>query len=41
MKVVDGAITEQKSWILNHGIEIPLEITQLTGITPEIIQKRV
>lgn len=35
--------TEEKvsehQWVLNHGIEIPQVIQDLTGITPEIIEK--
>lgn len=35
--VRDGEITERKSWVLNHGIEIPANITEITGITSELI----
>lgn len=28
-----------KQWVLNNGIEIPEKITELTGITQEIIEK--
>lgn len=35
--VHDGAIVERKNWILNHGIEIPEKITELTGITQELV----
>jgi len=38
MLVKDGEIALRKSWILDNGIEIPEEITQLTGITNEIIK---
>jgi DNA polymerase III epsilon subunit-like protein len=37
--VRNGEITERKSWILNNGIQVPEEITQLTGITQELIEK--
>ena len=35
--VHDGQIVERKSWVLNHGIEIPANITEITGITNELI----
>jgi len=35
--VEKGEIKERKSWLLNHGIEIPELITELTGITKELI----
>lgn len=35
--VHDGEIVERKSWLLNHGIEIPENITAITGITKELI----
>ena len=35
--VHDGQIVERKSWVLNHGIEIPANITEITGITAELI----
>jgi len=34
-----GQIKERKSWILNHSIEIPEKITEITGITKELIDK--
>lgn len=36
--VVTGDQVEQKHWVLNNGIEIPEQITELTGITKEIIE---
>lgn len=38
MSVVAGEPANRMSWVLNHGIEIPEEITRITGITKEIIQ---
>jgi DNA polymerase III epsilon subunit-like protein len=39
IRVVDGEIMEEKSWMLNHGIEIPEVITGITGITKDIIDR--
>lgn len=39
MKVSNGEVVERKSWVLNHGIEIPENITAITGITKELIDK--
>lgn len=39
MTVSDGQVVERKSWVLNHGIEIPEKITEITGITKELIDK--
>ncbi len=36
-RVVNGEVTQQKRWVLNHGIEIPAEITAINGMTKEII----
>lgn len=36
-KVVDGVIVERKNWVLQNNIEIPAEITAITGITKELI----
>lgn len=35
--VEDGEIVERKNWLLNHGVEIPSDITQITGITKNLI----
>ncbi len=40
MQVIAGEPTERMSWILNYGIEIPEEITKITGITPELIAEK-
>lgn len=37
MLVVDGEVKEKKSWLLNHGIEIPEKITEITGITKALL----
>jgi DNA polymerase III epsilon subunit-like protein len=37
IQVQDGEVVDRKNWVLNHGIEIPEEITKITGITKEII----
>lgn len=37
IKVVDGEITERKSWLINHGIFLSEKTTQITGITDEMI----
>lgn len=37
MVVRDGEIVSRHSWLLNHGIEIPAKITEITGITKELI----
>lgn len=36
-KVVRGEITERRSWLLNHGIDIPEEITRITTIDKALI----
>ena len=36
MKISGDQIVEERSWVLNHGIEIPTVITEITGITKEI-----
>lgn len=38
-KVSNGQIVERKSWLLNHGIEIPEAITAINGITKEMIDR--
>jgi len=35
--VVDGDTVEKKSWLLNHDIEIPEKITELTTITKDLL----
>jgi DNA polymerase III epsilon subunit-like protein len=37
LHVKDGEIVKQKSWFLDHGIEIPELITNITGITKAMI----
>lgn len=37
MVIRDGEIVSRHSWLLNHGIEIPAKITEITGITKELI----
>lgn len=37
MKFEDGVMIEQKSWLLNHHIEIPPLITKITTITKSIL----
>lgn len=37
MVVREGQIVSRHSWLLNHGIEIPAKITEITGITKELI----
>lgn len=32
-------LISEHNWILNHGIEIPAKITEITGITKEIIDR--
>lgn len=39
MVVKNGEVIGRHSWILNNGIEIPAKITELTGITQEIVDK--
>jgi len=39
IKIVDGEAVEEKSWLLNHEIDIPEIITEITGITKETIEK--
>ena len=39
IKVVDAKEVVKKSWLLNHKIEIPEKITEITGITKEIVDK--
>lgn len=35
----DGKITEEQTWMLNHNIDIPPVITEITGITKADIDK--
>ena len=37
--IVDGESVERKSWLLNHDIEIPEKITELTTITKDLLDK--
>lgn len=37
MKIVDGEVVTKKNWILNHGVEIPENITEITTITQEMV----
>jgi DNA polymerase III alpha subunit (gram-positive type) len=37
LKVVKGEKVSEHSWILNHKMEIPEVITQITGITKELV----
>lgn len=37
MLVRDGIVVESKNWMLNHGIKVPANITQITGITQEMV----
>lgn len=37
LKIKNGEVVDRRSWFLNHGIEIPLEITKINGITKEMI----
>jgi len=37
MKIVDGETIEKKNWLLNHGIEVPPNITEITTITTEMV----
>lgn len=39
MVVRDGIIINRHSWLLNHGIQIPEKITEITGITNALIEK--
>jgi DNA polymerase III epsilon subunit-like protein len=39
MIVDDGVVVDQLQWMLNHNIEIPEKITEITGITKAIIDK--
>lgn len=39
VKVVENEIVEEKGWLLNHDIEIPEIITEITGITKAMILK--
>lgn len=39
MVVDNGATIEEKSWLLNHGKDIPEEIVRITGITKELIDR--
>jgi len=36
--IIRGDEVERKHWVLNHGIEIPEKIVEITGITQEIIE---
>lgn len=35
----DGKVTAEYNWILNHGVQIPPEITKINGITQEMVDK--
>lgn len=37
--VYKGEITQRKSWLLNHQMEIDPKITEITGITKELLDK--
>lgn len=39
MVIKDGQTASTHKWILNHGIEIPAKITEITGITKEDIDR--
>ena len=39
MRFMDGLLMEQESWILNHQIQVPAHITEITGITQEMCDK--
>jgi DNA polymerase III epsilon subunit-like protein len=39
MEIRDGEVVATHKWILNHGIEIPAKITEITGITKEDIDR--
>lgn len=39
IKVVDGETVEKKSWLLNHNIEIPEHITEITTIDKALLDK--
>ncbi len=36
-KVIDEKVVEKKRWVLNHNIEISQEITNINGMTKEIL----
>lgn len=36
--VENGEVVNRRAWVLNHGIEIPEKITELTGITKAIVE---
>lgn len=38
VKVVDGSITDKKQFFINPGISIPATITEITGITDDMIR---
>lgn len=38
MEVVKGEVIARHTWVLNNEVEIPEVITQITGITKELIQ---
>lgn len=38
VRVVDGVTVEEKSWLLNHPIEVPEKITAINNITTEMIR---
>lgn len=40
MQVIAGTPSERMSWVLDHKIEIPAKIVELTGITPELVAEK-
>jgi len=39
LTIIDGEIVDRRSWLLDHGVEIPEYITEITGITKDLIDK--
>ncbi len=39
MLIEGGEVKEKKTWLLNHRIEIPEKITEITGITKDLLDK--
>ena len=37
MRIVNDEVVESKNWLLNHGIEVPPHITEITTITTEMV----
>lgn len=37
VKIVDGQVTDRKSWLLDHGIFLSDKTTEITGITDDMI----